>query len=250
MPAENLIPEPAHGPSRGRTPGEPLPWLAWLRPAAVGLAALGVAACTWLPAKGGATAAAKPEPPPAPVLPPAPPPAPVIAPADLAGPADRAARRLLAYNEQLLQMDAAGIAADIARLDAQVLPSSPMTTPDLTLALALALVQQHNPGDLARAADLLDPIVQATAPEAQPWQPIARLLAARIADQRRLEDQLERQAARSRDTQHTIQQLTEKLEALKAIERSMTARPAAPPKLVPPSGTPTGDAPPAAVKLP
>jgi hypothetical protein len=46
-----------------------------------------------------------------------------------------------------------------------------------------------------------------------------------MAEQRRLEDQLEKGAAQRRDQQRTLQQLNEKLEALKAIERSMTARP-------------------------
>jgi hypothetical protein len=58
-----------------------------------------------------------------------------------------------------------------------------------------------------------------------PWPPIANLLADRVAEQRRLEDQLDRMTTQRRDTQRTLQQLTEKLEALKAIERSMTARP-------------------------
>jgi transcription elongation GreA/GreB family factor len=86
------------------------------------------------------------------------------------------------------------------------------------------LAQQHNPGDLARAASLLESITQAIKPELRAWQPMANLLAAHIAEQRRLEDQLERQAAQRRDTQRAIQQLSEKLEALKAIERSMTSR--------------------------
>ncbi len=167
---------------------------------------------------------------PAPVIPaPAPAPAPAaapapLAPADLAGPADNAARRLLAFYEELIRMGPAELAAQIARLDAQVARAEAAAGADAALALALALAQQHNAGDLARAASLLDPIASGANPELRPWQGLARLLAGRVAEQRRLEDQIERQGAQRRDTQRTIQQLSEKLEAPKAIERSMITR--------------------------
>ncbi len=101
------------------------------------------------------------------------------------------------------------------------------SAPALTLELALALGQLRNNGDLARALALLEPIARSTAPELQPWQPLARLLAARYLELRRLEDQLERQAQQLRDSQRRLDQTTEKLEALKNIERSLTVRPAA-----------------------
>ena len=84
-------------------------------------------------------------------------------------------------------------------------------------------------------------------PAPQPWRPLARLLLARIAEQRRLEEQLDKMTAQRRDTQRAIQQLTEKLEALKAIERSMTAHPAPPPAL-PGSAAGAESAPPPAPK--
>jgi hypothetical protein len=168
-----------------------------------------------------------PPPPPAPAPAPAPAPQPPVAapdPVDLARPADQIARRLLAYHEQLRLLSPADLAAEITRLNAALTPVEAASPPDVLLDLSLALAQQHNPGDLARAAGLLDPLTQAATPELLPWQGIARLLAGRIAEQRRLDDQVERQAAQLRDTQRTIQQLTEKLEALKAIERSMIKR--------------------------
>ncbi len=167
----------------------------------------------------------------APAPAPAPAPEPVVPPAEQVEPADLAARHLLAYDERLRQMSAGEVAAEVNRLGAQVTSTDPPASADVVLALALALAQQHNPGDLARAATLLEPLVQDASPEPRPWQALARLLAGRIAEERRLEDELERQAAQRRDTQRTILQLTEKLEALKAIERSMTSRPggAAPP---------------------
>jgi hypothetical protein len=201
----------------------------WRQLALGGLGALGVAACSLphatpeqapVPAVATAPAPSAPAPVPAPVAEPAP-----QAHFDPADSADQAARRLLFYHERLRQMAPSDVAAEIARLGAEVSPTDSTASPDAVLDLALALEQQHNPGDLARAASLLESITQAIKPELRAWQPMANLLAAHIAEQRRLEDQLERQAAQRRDTQRAIQQLSEKLEALKAIERSMTSRP-------------------------
>ncbi|GAC1543257.1 MAG: hypothetical protein NVS2B4_21740 [Ramlibacter sp.] len=43
---------------------------------------------------------------------------------------------------------------------------------------------------------------------------------AQLAEQKRLEDQAERQAQQLRDTQRRVDQLAERLEALRAIERA------------------------------
>ena len=66
-------------------------------------------------------------------------------------------------------------------------------------------------------------------PEAQPLHPLARLLAFRYGEQRRLEDQLEKERQQTREVQRKLDQTSERLEALKAIERSLTARPPVPP---------------------
>jgi len=169
-------------------------------------------------------------PPSVPVLVPVPPPpvaaVPPPAPPDLSTPADRAARQLLAAGERLRALPPADLAAEITRLEAARTGSNP--SPDTVLALALALAQQHNPGDLVYARELLEPLAESVTAELAPWRGLARLLAGQIAEQRRLEDQIERLAGQRRDTQRSIQQLTEKLEALKAIERSMISRSAGP----------------------
>jgi hypothetical protein len=189
----------------------------------------------------------------APALPPQPPPPvtpPVAEPkADLTSAEDLVARRLLAYHEHLLQFTPAELTADITRLDAEVEHTSSAAVPDVVLDLALALTQQRGPGDLARASGLLEAITQAQSADMQPWQPMARLLASAIDEQRRLEDQLEQQATQRRETQRAIQQLTEKLEALKAIERSMTTRSTSTPKILPPTGA-GNEAPPPAARQP
>jgi hypothetical protein len=189
---------------------------------------------------------------PAPAMPAQPPP-PAVAPAaepktELVNTADQVARRLLDYHERLLQFTPTELTADITRLDGEVEHTSSAAAPDVVLDLALALAQQRGPGDLARASGLLEAITQAQSADMQPWQPMARLLAGAIDEQRRLEDQLDQQATQKRDTQRAIQQLTEKLEALKAIERSMTTRSASAPKL-PPAGS-GNEAPPSGSRQP
>ncbi len=176
------------------------------------LLGLGACAVTPAPAPPAIVAPALARPAPEPTLP---------APAD---PADLAARRLLAYAEKLRPMNPEQLAAEIAQRSVGVPAADGSAPPDAVLALALALSEQHNPGDLPRAASLLQAITGSSSNALQPWRPLANLLADRLAEQQRLEDQLDRLGAQHREAQRTIQQLTEKLEALKAIERSMNSR--------------------------
>jgi hypothetical protein len=180
--------------------------------------ALGLSACLPL------------QPAPPPPAPPAsaPAPAPVViavpAPAQ-PDPADVAMRRLLAYHDQLRQMSAGDLANEITRLNAVVAVNANAAPADAVLELSLALALQHNGGDVARALGLLEQLARSPAPELQPLQPLVRMLLGRVAEQRRLEDLLAREVAQRREQQRNLQQLNEKLEALKAIERSMTTRP-------------------------
>lgn len=151
-------------------------------------------------------------------------------------PADAAARRMLAYHEQLRQLSPPELAQEVTRVNAMIAANASQASPALVLELALALAQTRNNGDLSRALAVLDPLVRSTAPELQPWQPLARLLTARLSDQRRVEEALERQSGQLRDAQRNLQLTNEKLEALKAIERSLNARPggaASPPASAP-----------------
>jgi hypothetical protein len=160
---------------------------------------------------------APPPPPPAPLPPPQPQPE--------VDPTDAATRRFLGFHEYIRQMPAPELAQEISRLSGQVQATATAASPAVVLELALALSQQHNGSDLGRAIALLDPISRSSAAELRPWQPLARLLQARVVEQRRLEEQVDRQGAQLRDAQRNVQQLNEKLEALKAIERSLNARP-------------------------
>ena len=164
--------------------------------------------------------ASDPTPPPAA---PTPPPPPVREPADLV------ARQVAAASERMRTLGSAELVKEIVRLSEG--PPSPATTMEMALGLGLT----RNPGDLARAIGLLDPIARSNSPELALWQPWARMLLSRYAEQRRTEDQLERQNQQLRDQQRRIDQLNNQVEALKAIERSMAPRPAAPAPASPPA---------------
>lgn len=140
-------------------------------------------------------------------------------PVDLATPADLASRRALANHEQLRALPLSELAQEIARLSA--LPP----TPDTSIDLAMALLLTRNGGEQTRAIGLVEPLAKGVTPDAEAWQPIARLLLARLQELRRLEDLLDRRNQELRDSQREVKQLNEKLEALKAIERSLAPRP-------------------------
>lgn len=197
----------------------------------------GAAAALWLAGCSTLTPAPVPPPPPppapapapapAPEPAPAPPPLPVPSPDTAQAEADAAARRLLAFHERLRELGAAELAREAARLGEP-------TEPAARLELALVLAQTRQNGDLARALALVEPLAKAT--PASPLYKLARLLHARLTEQRRLEEQVERQNQQMREQQRRLDQLSSQIEALRAIERSLTTRPAAPPAI--PSAAP------------
>jgi hypothetical protein len=146
-------------------------------------------------------------------------------------------------------MSPAELGQELTRMNALVAANAQSASPSVVLELSLALAQSRNNGDLARAAVLLDPIVKSTNPDLAPWQPLARLLSARFVEQRKLENELERQGAQLRDAQRNLTQTNDKLEALKNIERSLTARPPSAP-VKPPPAVPASAPPATAPKAP
>lgn len=176
--------------------------------------ALLASACTTPPPPAPA------EPPPPVVLPPPPPPpAPPLAPAATA--VDLATRQVLAAHERIRALPAPELAREQQRL------GDGSASPQAAVELALVLSQNHRAEDSARAVTLLDNLQRSPHPEAPNYLPVARLLSARIAEQRRLEETLDKQAQQARDNQRRLDQANEKLEALKAIERSLVTRPGA-----------------------
>jgi hypothetical protein len=137
------------------------------------------------------------------------------------------APRLLAMQERLRTLNAAELAREAA-------PREPQAEPGASIEQALALLQLRTlaqaagspaNGELARAQALLEPVAR----QASPWQATAKLLAARVADQRKLEEQLALAQQQLREQQRRNEQLAAQIEALRAIERSLgSTRPAAP----------------------
>ena len=151
-----------------------------------------------------------PAPPPPAVEPPPVPPTP--------DPTAQAGRDLLRWQDQLRQT-----APDVLPAIAARIASEP-PTPASAVHLALVWLHTRTPGDAARALAQLEAVQAARDPAALPWFDWARLLTARATEQKRLDEQLNRQAQQLRDSQRRIDQLTEQLEALKAIERSLAPR--------------------------
>ncbi|MCK6424874.1 MAG: hypothetical protein L6Q75_07245 [Burkholderiaceae bacterium] len=219
-----LLPAPAGPGESARDSGAPTPSPAGApaAPAVPAAAAPAAAAAASAPA-GAASAAAEALPSASGGGPAAAASAPIAPPRPLDA-ADLAVRRVLAAHESLRRLSPVELAAEITRLQAQLPGAGQAQYPALALELALALAQSRQAGELARALALLEPIARTPSPAQQPWQPIARLLQARIYEQRRQEELLERLAAQLRDSQRQVQQLQDKLEALKAIERSLLQR--------------------------
>ncbi|MFM9922265.1 hypothetical protein VLK31_04685 [Variovorax sp. H27-G14] len=125
---------------------------------------------------------------------------------------------MLSYADKMRSLNGGDLSAEISRL------GDPGDSPTTQMQLALLLSQTRVPADLARALGLMQRVVANPSPEAQPLQPLARALAARYVEQRRVEDDRDKQVQQLRDSQRRIDQLNDRIEALRAIERSF-ARP-------------------------
>lgn len=135
--------------------------------------------------------------------------------------------RMLAYAERVRVMPPAELTQEVARL-------GDAASPETQVQLSLVLSQLRQLPELVRAQELLARVLGNA--DAQPLHPLARLLASRYAEQRRLEEQLEKQNQQLRDVQRRLDQTNERLEALKAIERSLTSRPPTAPASAPAPG--------------
>lgn len=133
---------------------------------------------------------------------------------------------LLRYADRVRALMPAELTLEIASL------GDPGTQPLRQMQLAVALMHSNQAVDTARALGLLQRVTASTTADAAPYRPLARLIAHRLLEQRKLEDALERHAQQLREQQRRIEQLTERLEAMRAIERSLNnrapARPATP----------------------
>lgn len=133
---------------------------------------------------------------------------------------------VLRYADRVRALTSVELTLEIASL------GEPGTQPLRQMQLALALMHSNQPVETARALGLVQRVAASTAADAAPYRPLARLIAHRLMEQRKLEEAVDRQAQQLRDQQRRIEQLNERLEAMRAIERSLNnrvpARPAAP----------------------
>lgn len=133
---------------------------------------------------------------------------------------------VLRYADRVRVLTPAELGLEIAAL------GEPGTQPLRQMQLAVALMHTNQPVETARALGLLQRVAANNAADAAPYRPLARLIAQRLMEQRKLEEALDRQSQQLREQQRRIEQLNERLEAMRAIERSLNnrapARPAAP----------------------
>ena len=125
---------------------------------------------------------------------------------------------MLAYADKVRPLGAPELAAELNRLGDLV------ETPGVQMQMAIVLAQTRVPADLARAVSLLQRVNSNPSADALPLQPLARTLSARYVEQRKVEEDRDKQAQQLRDSQRRIDQLNDRIEALRAIERSF-ARP-------------------------
>ncbi|MEO8021189.1 hypothetical protein [Polaromonas sp.] len=135
---------------------------------------------------------------------------------------------LLAHADRIRTLQGAELTQEIIRLADPTLPAD-------QVRLALALSQTRQLYDLVRAQELLQRVLANASAEARPLHAVARLLATRLSEQRRVEDLLDRQNQQLQGLQRRLEQTQEKLDALKEIERSLNSRPPAAPATSPAS---------------
>lgn len=208
---------------------------AW-RACAVACAALVAAGCAVMPAPHDVlvedatpTSVVVPPPAPAPVVPAPAPDTPPPSGTPLPDPAYIARRELvtqplksvLNYADKIRVMSANDLNREINRLGPLADQPDPEAQPQRQLQLALVLAQR-NPPDLARAMSLTQRVQDVRTPVTLELQPLARLLQQRFGEQRRVEDMNDRQGQLLRETQKRLDAAHERMEALKAIERSLS----------------------------
>ncbi len=104
--------------------------------------------------------------------------------------------------------------------EVQALQGVLATGEELRKALSLG----RSAAELAQAAAQVEAVAASADPQAEPLKPLAVQLSLRLAEQRRLQDSVDRLTQQLRDSQRRNDQLNEKLEALKVIEQTLPAK--------------------------
>lgn len=139
---------------------------------------------------------------------------------------------VLRYADRLRGMTNAELNAELSRV------GDPGIAPLQQLRSALILMNTRVPAETARSLALLQRVLSSQDEAATPLKPLVKVLAARLSDQRRVEDALDRQTQAVREAQRRIEALNSRLEAMRAIERSLSPTPL--PASPPPGARPPG----------
>ncbi|MES2106462.1 MAG: hypothetical protein V4634_20750 [Pseudomonadota bacterium] len=126
---------------------------------------------------------------------------------------------LLAYYQRTRLLPPADLPKMLADLNA--LARNPHR--DLQRAVILGFLRGN--GDLARAQGILDGVIKSTEADAEHIKPLAYFLYTNYAEWRRLDEAIDKQGTQLKDAQRRADQLSQKLEDLKAIERQLPTRP-------------------------
>jgi len=126
---------------------------------------------------------------------------------------------LLAYHQSLRRLSPQELGRELQALNAR--HGGAM----LAMQKAMVLGLTHDAGDLTKAQAQLGSVLSATDSDAVALKPLAQLLVSNYAEMRRLSDNAEKAGQQARDNQRRLDQLSEKLEALKNIERTLPGQP-------------------------
>ncbi|WP_427913808.1 hypothetical protein ACPWT1_02290 [Ramlibacter sp. MMS24-I3-19] len=161
--------------------------------------------------------------PPPPVVASIPAPAPAPEPAPAPGAREPSAPapvvQALVHADRVRGMPQPDLGNEVARL------ASTPATPLVQVQLALTLMQTRSAVDNLRASQLLQRVLSQDAADARALHPLCRQLLAQLAEQKRLEDLNERQSQQLREAQRRADQLADRLDALRAIERARPRMP-------------------------
>lgn len=127
---------------------------------------------------------------------------------------------VLADYPRLRRLSAGELAREQTRLAlrAQQAPTSDA----LRLHYALSLCAADNPDLIPKTQQVIESILRSNTDDSEPWRATALVLNHLFAQNRRLDENVEKLQTQLRDEQRRSHDLRNKLEALKAIERSLT----------------------------
>lgn len=131
--------------------------------------------------------------------------------------ADQALREWLVLYQRYQGMSPAELTKEAARLG----ELKRSETVQVQQAMVWSLLR--GPGDLARSVQQGDELLKRV--DNASWRPLLQVLQAQWQQQRRQEDQVDRLNTQWKDEKKRADQLNEKLEGMKAIERSLAPKP-------------------------